>query len=110
MNNNNPKKDPNKKKNMKNLLMSLLICLGITILFTSVMNRYKNGEQKEISYSKFVKMLDNGEVDNVTLTETKILIEPKEQKSPLVKTVYYTIITPDYKLVDRLLEANVTFK
>ena len=110
MNNNNPNTDPNKKKNMKSMLMTLLICLGLTLLFTSVMNRYKNGEQKEISYSEFIEMLDKGEVDNVTITETKILIEPKEQENPLVKTVYYTIITPDYKLVDRLLDAKVTFK
>ena len=110
MNNNNPNKDPNKKKNMKSMLMTLLICLGLTLLFTSVMNRYKNVEQKEISYSEFIEMLDKGEVDNVTITETKILIEPKEQENPLVKTVYYTIITPDYKLVDRLLDAKVTFK
>lgn len=111
MNNNNQKNnDSNKKKNIRSALILLVICLGITILFTTVMNRYKNGQQKEISYNEFLQMLQTDEVKEVTLTDNKIMIEPKNQKNPLMKTMYYTVAISDYKLVDRLQTAGVSFK
>ena len=55
-NKNNQNDNPNKKKNIKSEIILLVVCLGITALFTSVMSRYKNGSQKKISYSKFLKM------------------------------------------------------
>ena len=59
---NNQNDNPNKKKNIKSAIILLVVCLGITALFTSVMSRYKNGSQKKISYSKFLTMLDKGEI------------------------------------------------
>ena len=47
MNNNNQNNDPNKKKNLKSALIMLVICLGLTVLFSTVMNRYRNGEQEK---------------------------------------------------------------
>ena len=52
---NNQNDNPNKKKNIKSAIILLVVCLGITALFTSVMSRYKNGSQKKISYSKFLR-------------------------------------------------------
>lgn len=108
-NNSNKNQDPDKKKNIRSALTLMVICLGITMLFTSVMNRYKNGEQKQIPYSEFLQMLDDGEVKKVTLSDNKILIEPKEQKNPMAKVNYYVVAISDYKLVDRLNEAKVEF-
>ena len=87
----------------------LVICLGLTMLFTNVMNRYRDGQQEEISYSKFVQMLEQGKVEKVTLSEDRLLIEPKTQKNPLMKTVYYTTQMDDEQLVERLLKSNVEF-
>ncbi len=111
-NNNNRRRrsDPDKKKNIRSVVIMLIICLGITILFTTVLDRYQNGEKEQITYSEFLTMLEDGEIEKVTISDSQILIEPKEQKNPLVKTTYYVVAISDYKLVDRLHDANVTFE
>lgn len=110
MNNNKQNNDPNKKKNIKSAVIMLVICLGLTTLFSTVMNRYRNGEQEKITYDAFVEMLDKDEIKSVTLTDSKVLIEPKKQENPLVKTVYYTVIFPDAELTNRLLAADIHFE
>ena len=109
MDKNNQNKDPNRKRRIQSAVIMLVICLGLTLLFTQVVNRYRNGEQKEIGYDEFLGMLDKKEVKKITLTDNKILIEPKKQSNPLMKTMYYTMMISDYKLVDRLNEADVEF-
>lgn len=103
---NNQNNNPNKKKNIKSAIILLVVCLGITALFTSVMSRYKNGSQKKISYSKFLTMLDKGEIKKVQVADRKIYIEPKTQQNPLMKTTYYTVSMNDALLVNRLKEAE----
>ncbi len=106
-----PKKnDSNKKKNIRTAVVLLVICMGITMLFTTVMNRYQNGEQKKINYSTFLTMLEKDQIKKVTIDQNKLVIVPKEQKNPLVKTTYYTIAISDYQIVERLHEAGVAFE
>ena len=103
---NNQNDNPNKQKNIQSAIILLVVCLGITALFTSVMSRYKNGSQKKISYSKFLTMLDKGEIKKVQVADRKIYIEPKTQQNPLMKTTYYTVSMNDALLVNRLKEAE----
>ena len=103
---NNQNDNPNKKKNIQSAIILLVVCLGITALFTSVMSRYKNGSQKKISYSKFLTMLEKGEIKKVQVADRKIYIEPKTQQNPLMKTTYYTVSMNDALLVNRLKEAE----
>ncbi len=110
---NNKKRDNNENRNKKirSLIAMLVVCLGITVLFTTVMNRYRNGEQVKKSYSEFLKMLDKKQVSRVEIQDNKIVFEPKEQSNPLVKTSYYTIpLAGDYALVNRLTDAEVEFE
>ena len=109
MNNNQKKEDPNKKKNIKSALILLVICIGLTGLFTTVMNRYKNGSQTKITYDRFVEMLEKKEVKKVVLSDSRITIEPKKQTNPLMKNMYYVVGISDDKLVDRLLASDVSF-
>ena len=107
---NKKKQDPGRKRRIQTVIAMLVICLGITFLFTTLMNRYKNGKQEELEYSEFLTKLEKGEVKKVTLSDNKILIEPKKQQDPLNKTTYYVIsIEKDYELVNRLKKAGVTF-
>ena len=103
---NNQNDNPNKNTKIKSAIILLVVCLGITALFTSVMSRYKNGSQKKISYSKFLTMLDKGEIKKVQVADRKIYIEPKTQQNPLMKTTYYTVSMNDALLVNRLKEAE----
>ncbi len=109
MDNDNKKPDPNRRKNIRTALVMLVICLGITFLFTHLLNRFRNGDQQEISYSEFLTMLEKDEVKEVTLVDSRILIEPKKQENPVLKKTYYTVPITDYKLVDRLKDANIKF-
>ena len=109
MNNNNQNKDPDRKRKIQSAVVMLVICLALTLLFTQVMNRYRNGEQKEIGYNEFLTMLEKNQIKKVTITDSRIMIEPAKQSNPLMKTSYYTGIISDYKLVDRLKSANVEF-
>ena len=109
MDDKNKKNDPNKQKNIRTAVVMVVICLGITFLFSNLLNRYRNGNQEEITYSEFLTMLDKKEVKEVTIDETKLIIEPTEQSNPMMKTTYYTVAITDYKLVDRLADADVKF-
>ena len=108
-NNDNKKRDPNKNRNIRSALIMVAICLVITLLFSSLLTRYRNGNQQEISYSEFLTMVEKDEVKEVTVGDSKITIVPKKQKNPVMKTTYYTRPISDYKLVDRLKESGVKF-
>ena len=111
MDNNRNENKSNRNKKIRSLIAMLVVCLGITVLFTTVMNRYRNGEQVKKTYSEFLQMLEKKEVSKVEIQDNKILFEPKEQKNPMVKTTYYTIpLTGDYALVKRLTDAGVEFE
>ncbi len=70
---------------------------------------------KEISYSEFLKMLDNKKIEEVVFDANQLIITPQIEKKdglPRVKVTYYTGYTgsmEDSKLVDRLEKANVRF-
>ena len=61
--------------------------------------------QKEIPYDEFVSQLENGDIEAVTIRNTQIDIQYKEDSgeyNPILKT--YTVpVERDYKLTDRLL-------
>lgn len=79
-NKNNQNDNPNKKKNIKSAIILLVVCLGITALFTSVMSRYKNGSQKKISYSKFLTMLDKGEIKKYRSQIARFILNRKHSR------------------------------
>lgn len=70
---------------------------------------------KEISYSEFLKMLDDKKIEEVVFDANQLIITPKAEKKnglPQVKITYYTGYTgsmEDSKLVDRLEKADVRF-
>ena len=109
MDNNDKKRDPNKNRNIRSALIMVAICLVITLLFSSLLTRYRNVNQQEISYSEFLNMVEKDEVKEVTVGDSKITIVPKKQTNPVMKTTYYTRPISDYKLVDRLRDSGVKF-
>ena len=109
----NKKKDP--KKNMANkkpLIVLLILALLFTFLFQSVIERATNPQQTMIPYSEFITMLEDGEIQKVTLNsgsaQSYFLVEPKEQSNPINKVVYKVIYFPDDDLGKRLEEAKKT--
>ena len=86
-NNNKRENDSNRNKKIRSLLAMLVVCLGITVLFTTVMNRYRNGEQVKKTYSEFLQMLDKKQISKVEIKDNKIVFEGKDGKAASVKKV-----------------------
>lgn len=111
--------DDNKKKKMsrdpKRMRTNILICV-IAGLFAFGLIVFLNAEiqrntKKEISYTKFIDMLKEGQVEKVTFGSNVIYIEPKNgEKVAMIKVTYYTGYVNDTALVqDMLNKYNVEF-
>ncbi len=103
--NNNNKRGMNNKKTFFYVLIAAIVTLA---LFSFMTNQLKAGSNIEVSYDKFIDMLDKGEVKSVSVQSDRIVIEPVTQPNPLYNISYYTGLMNDSKLTDRLLEADVT--
>lgn len=103
----NENKDNNKDKKFdskktKNLLILVVVSLVITIMLNSVMTKIKEGNQEKITYAEFLSLLDAGEIESVSVESDRVVLTPKNQKNPVIKTTYYAIRMADNQLVDRL--------
>ena len=109
---NNGRNGNNGKKGGSRL--ALLIFAGIlTVLVVYFMSTmYENATSEEISYNKFLAMLDSGEVKSVEVTgEGKIIITPisdNSLSSELLKKTYWTTALSVDNLHEELKEASKT--
>ena len=82
----------------------------LTTFINRVITRYNRGSETEISYDTFVQMLEDKEVESVTIQDGTYTVVPKEQANPLSKTTYTVTAITDYKIVDRLNESGAEFQ
>lgn len=108
MDNKKPNNNKNGMNNKKTFFYILIAAIVTLALFTLMTNQLKAGSNIEVSYDKFVDMLDKGEVKAVTIQADKIMIEPVTQPNPLYKISYYTGLMNDGELTNRLLKAKIT--
>ena len=97
----------------KNQLLIVLIAAFITFAIAGFMRGYMaDKSQKEITYDEFISEVEHGDVKAVTIKNTQIDIQYKEdskQFNPILKT--YTVpVERDYRLADRLLESGVEIR
>lgn len=109
-NNNNKKPGTNNSNNKKPLLYILLAAVITLIIFSFVAKQLQEGSNIEITYNKFMSMLDEGKVKSVKIQTDRIVIEPKEQPSDVYSIKYYTGLINDPQLVSKLKKANVDFR
>lgn len=100
-NQNNNKKSPN-----RSFMFMLIISVGLTLLFFYAYTRFQTRQQEEISYSEFLTMLDNGEVEEVKIYSSTVQVTPKEKKGSESGKIYYATRISDIYLVDRLEAAK----
>lgn len=103
----------NNGKFPKNQFYIVLIAVFITFAIAAFMRSYMiDKSQKEITYDEFVSQLENGDIEAVTIRNTQIDIQYKEDSgeyNPILKT--YTVpVERDYKLTDRLLAGGVEIR
>lgn len=109
-NNNGKKNDPNLPKNIQTIIL-VAITLFLAFMTMNWVYRFvQDRTVKEIEYNEFIRMLDDGEIESITISNTKINITPKTEEPLMVPVKYYTMRVNDLLLPDRLLEAGVDFK
>lgn len=126
MDNQNNQNNKNNKDPKKQGLSVIIITTLITALLVLGLYQFmQDSTSKEISYSEFLKMVDDGQLKKVTIDTDKLIITPKEakesgkkdsklpftnySKSTGVKVTYYTGIVKDETLSERLYKAGVEY-
>ena len=105
-NNRNPKNSNNKQG---------WILVAVTTLVTALLQFSQDVTTKEISYTEFLNMVDEGKIESVVIESDQYVITPKkdeEEHSILseISVTYYTGIMEDDTLLERLDKAEVDVK
>jgi len=100
-----------KKDNRKPLIVYYIIALVVVMLLNTLLfPQISRVSVKEVGYSEFLTMLDEGKIKEVEVGDTEISFTPTEQAEEDKKTYYTTNrVTADDKIVERLIDADVTF-
>ena len=109
-NNNNNNGGPRNNRNGQMVMMFVLITL-VALLFMSMISKWQTQmTAKEISYTEFLQMVEDGKVESVELSSQQIDITPKPVEDEVLPTSYYTGYVGDEDLVPMLKEASVDIK
>ncbi len=111
-NNNNNGDNNNGKKQPPVWLICLGVALLLYLLFSYMTSKLQQASYQEISYAKFLEMVEKGEVKEVLIQydSDRMLISPKVQKEGTIPITYYTgIIQNDDNLVPLLNEHGVAY-
>lgn len=97
-------------RNGQMVMIFVLITL-VALLFMSLISKWQTQmTAREITYTEFLKLVDEGKVESVELNSQQIDITPKQAKDELVSITYYTGYVGDEDLVPLLKEAGVDIK
>ena len=109
-NKNNNGGGPRNNRNGQMVMMFVLITL-VALLFMSLISKWQTQmTAREISYTEFLQMVDEGKVESVVLSSQQIDITPKKSAEDVVPIAYYTGYVGDEDLVPMLKEAGVDIK
>lgn len=108
MDNQNGNKD-NNKNNKQGFSFVILITM-LTALLVFAMYQFQGVESdQEITYNKFLKMVDEKKVEKVEIKSDRILITAKKESGDKVNKEYYTGRMNDDQLVEKLEKAKIDF-
>ena len=112
MDNNPSNKDSNNNKRNKQGWILVAVTTMITLfLVVGMMELSRDVTTKEISYSEFLEMVDDGKVEEVVFQSDKYKIVPKTDKENQILAsigiTYYTGTMEDDTLLKRLEDADV---
>lgn len=115
MANNNNQNDKNNKKKKWGINIAICVVAAMLALFliSFVNNQIKNATQKEITYDKFLSMLEKKEIKSVEIrySSNMLYIEPSKQENKFYEVTYYTgYVISDDELVKKLNTAGVSYK
>ena len=107
-NSNNNKDDKNHKNGRQGMMIIILTTLITAFLVLGLYQMRQDSQYTEITYSKFLKLVEEKKVEKVTIDTDRLEItlkEEKEEKNNLLglKTTYYTGVVKDETLSQRCL-------
>lgn len=117
-NNPNHNNQTNPKNNKRSWLFILIITLLVGFFVIRMFEYAGKATKEEISYDKFMSMVEEGKVEEVIIGSDRITIVPKEEEKkptlldmfmPETKITYYTGLMDDPTLVGRLSASGVKF-
>ncbi|MDY4669486.1 MAG: ATP-dependent zinc metalloprotease FtsH [Oliverpabstia sp.] len=105
--NGNGGQEPQNPKNKSSLLVLLICVLATLLIWTLFSNIIQSSTSKEITYDKFVEMLEDGKIKSVELQDGMITIVPSEQKVEGIEFQYsVTAMEDGDALVERIQKAE----
>ena len=105
----NQNNNKNNKNNKQGISFILLVTVITSILVVALFQFQGMTSAKEITYNKFLKMVDDGKVKKVEIQSDKIMIVTKKDKDSGISQEYYTGVVNDDELTSRLEKAGVEF-
>ncbi|OLS02786.1 ATP-dependent zinc metalloprotease FtsH [Tissierella creatinophila] len=100
----NSKKNPNKSPKKKLIYYYVVVTLVVIVINAFIMPTIAKSRIKDISYSTFLTMLEDGEVKRVEVGDREITIESNKKDD---KNIYIAGRMEDADLIKRLKDANV---
>lgn len=121
MNGNNNNNNNNNNRNNKNgqmFLAFLLVSLVMLFIMSYVNSKMDQMSSEEITYSRFLKMVEEDKVESVEIGSSEIKITPKEEKKDTkvnnglttIQKTYYTGIVENPDLLKTLEKHDVNIK
>ena len=102
------KQDPNKNHQS---ILAFLVCLLVTLVCFAMFTNMLKDNSSEITYDKFIEMVNDGDVKEVSLQSNTLTITPKHQSSGFSEDVYYTNQMESVdKLTERLEGTGISFE
>ena len=100
-------KDPRQGsgKNHQSIL-AFLICLLVTLVCFALFTNMLKDNSSEISYDKFIDMVDKDQVKEVTIQSSTLTIVPEKKNSKYEDMSYYTTKTEDSTALTKRLEGK----
>ena len=91
-------------------LLAFLICLLVTLICFSLFTNMLRDNSSEITYDKFLEMIEKKQIKEITLQSDVLTIIPKKQSSSYQEAKYYTnLIEEEDSLTKRLEGTGITF-
>lgn len=107
--NRDPKNQKGPNKNHQSIL-AFLICLLVTLVCLSLFTNMLKDNSSEISYDKFIEMVEEDQIKEVTIQSGTLTIVPKSQLSPYGDMTYYTNqVEDENKITERLEGKGINF-
>nr|WP_297705181.1 ATP-dependent zinc metalloprotease FtsH [uncultured Butyrivibrio sp.] len=118
--NNNPLGDGSNSPRRQNIILLLVAALVTMICMTYFLRAFSENTNREITYTEFINMVDNGEVESIVIEDDRVNITPKVTKEEdqlgkgysywagTTTVTYYTgKAEEDSDLTKRMIDAGV---